>query len=133
MKLVKYGAIALVAYAGLVLAFESLIGYFQPADETTMVLSVERSDGGRGDWVLSRLESDGRVYVASNHWFRGWYHEALANPDVEATFDGRQETFRVVSVTDPEEFARVDGEFPLGAFRVLMGFAPRYLVRLDPR
>jgi len=38
MKVAKIVAIVVVAYLGVVVAFESLIGSFQPADETTLVL-----------------------------------------------------------------------------------------------
>jgi hypothetical protein len=53
------------------------------------VLTTVDADGARQDRVLERLEGDGRVYVASNHWLRGWYHAALANPSVRMTFGGK--------------------------------------------
>ena len=81
---------------------------------------------------MARLESNGQLYVAANHWPRAWYHRALENPNVQVTLDGEKGNYRAVPVTD-EEDDRVDGEHGLGiVFRILTGFPPRYLVRLDP-
>ena len=79
MKAVKLIAILFVVYVGIVIAFESLIGYFQPADETTLVITTTAEDGNPNDRVLSRLESNGQLYVAANHWPRAWYNRALDN------------------------------------------------------
>jgi hypothetical protein len=83
--------------------------------------------------VVSRLDSDGRMYVAANHWPRAWYRRALANPQVQASIDGEKKSFRAVPVEDDAEHARVDGEHPRGTvFRILTGFPPSEFVRLDP-
>jgi len=133
MKIVKGIAIALLVYVGIVVAFESLIGYFQPADESTLVITTFDADGSAHDRVVSRLESDGKIYVAANHWPRAWYERALENPDVQATIEGAAGDYRVVPVTGAEH-ERVNGEHGLPLFfRFLTGFPPRYLVRLDPR
>jgi hypothetical protein len=82
---------------------------------------------------VSRLESDGRLYVAANHWPRAWYRRALENPDVQVTLDGEKRDYRAVRVTGVEH-DRVEGENGVGlVFRILTGFPPRYFVRLDPR
>ena len=133
MKMVKITAIVLLVYVGIVVAFESLIGYFQPAGETTLVITTTDEDGDTNDRVLSRLESSGQVYVAANHWPRAWYNQALANPQVEVTFDGIKGQYLAVAVLD-EEHDRVDAEHSLGPMvRFLTGFPPRYFVRLDAR
>ncbi len=132
MKAVKIVAIVVVAYVGIIVAFESLIGYFQPADESTLVITTFDGDGTPHDRVVSRLETDSQLYVAANHWPRAWYNRVLEKPEVHVTLDGEKGDYRAVPVTGVEH-DRVDGENSLGvAFRILTGFPPRYFVRLDP-
>ena len=133
MKAVKIIAIVVAVYVGIVVAFESLLGILQPAGGNTLVITTTDEDGGKHDRVLSRLESEGQLYVAANHWPRAWYNRALQNPDVEVVVDGERGSYRAVSVTG-EEHARVDASRSLGlGFRVLTGFPPRYFLRLEPR
>ena len=133
MKFVKIIAIVFVAYVGIVVAFESLIGYFQPANESTLVITTTDEDGNANDRVLSRLESGGQLYVAANHWPRAWYTQALENPQVQVALDDGNAPYLAVPVTD-EEHDRVDAEHSLGPMvRILTGFPPRYFVRLEPR
>jgi hypothetical protein len=132
MKALKIVAIVALVYVGVVVAFESLLGYVQPTSEATLVITTFDEDGAH-DRVVSRLESDGRLYVAANHWPRAWYTRALENPDVQVTWEGQKSDYRAVPVNDAEH-ERVDGEHSLPAvFRILTGFPPRYFVRLDPR
>ncbi len=135
MKALKIIAIVVLVYVGIVVAFESLIGYFQPADESTLVITTFEVDGTPHDRVVSRLESNSQLYVAANHWPREWYNRALENPEVQVTLDGekgQQSEYRAVPVTGVEH-DRVDGENSLPVlFRILTGFPPRYFVRLDP-
>jgi hypothetical protein len=133
MKAVKWIVIAAVVYVGIVVLFESLIGYFQPPNEDTLVIRTLGADGEASDRVVSRLESDGKLYVAVNHWPRAWYHRALENPNVEVTLDGPKAPYLAVPVTGAEH-DRVNSEHALPIpVRFLTGFPPRYLVRLDPR
>jgi hypothetical protein len=133
MKLLKFLAIAVVIYVGIVVAFESLIGYFQPTAGSTLVITTFDRDGTPHDRVVSRLESDGQLYVAANHWPRAWYERALENPEVQVSLDGEKGDYRAVAVTGAEH-DRVDSQNGLGVvFRILTGFPPRYFVRLDPR
>jgi hypothetical protein len=132
MKTLKIVAIVVLVYLGIVVAFESSIGYFQPTSGATLVITTFDGDGTPHDRVVSRLESDGRLYVAANHWPRAWYHRALENPDVRVTLDGKEGSYRAIPVTGVEH-DRVDSQNSLGVvFRILTGFPPRYLVRLDP-
>jgi len=125
--------ILFLVYAGIVITFESLIGYFQPAGETTLVITTTDEGGSSSDRVLAHLESNGELFVAANHWPRAWYNEALENPNVQVTLDGQKRNYLAVPVT-PEEHDRVDSENHLGTtFRILTGFPPRYFLRLDPR
>ena len=133
MKALKILAIAILVYVGIVVAFESLIGYFQPTAGSTLVITTFDQNGTAHDRVVSRLESDGELYVAANHWPRAWYSRALENPEVQVTLDGEQRDYRAVPVTGAEH-EHVDQENRLGVmFRILTGFPPRYFVRLDPR
>ena len=135
MKAVKIVSIVVLVYVGIVVVFESLIGVLQPASESTLSITTFDGDGTPHDRVLSRLESNGQLYVAANHWPRAWYTRALENADVEVTLDdskGKGE-YRAVPVAGAEH-GQVDNEnsLPL-VFRFLTGFPPRYFVRLDPR
>ncbi len=133
MKAVKLIAILFLVYVGIVIGFESLLGYFQPAGQTTLVITTVAEDGTPSDRVLSRLESNGQLYVAANHWPRAWYNRALENPNVQVTSDGEKRNYLAVPVTE-EEHDRVNGENSHSiTFRILTGFPPRYFVRLDPR
>jgi hypothetical protein len=132
MKAFKIAAIVVLVYVGIVVAFESMIGFFQPKSGSILVLTTFDADGTAHDRVVSRLESDGKLYVAANHWPRAWYNRVLKKPEVRVTLDGETGDYRAVPVTGAEH-DRVDGENRLPAFfRVLTGFPPRYFVRLDP-
>ena len=129
----KVIAIVLVAYAGLVTAFESLLGAFQPAGGGTMVIVTMDPDGSEHPRVVSRLESGDELFVAANHWPRAWYRRALANPSVRIEAEGIDGAYAAVPATDDER-ARIDAEHGLGlTFRFLTGFPPRRILRLDPR
>jgi hypothetical protein len=133
MKAIKFVAILLLVYVGIVVAFESLLGYFQPANQSTLVITTSDEDGTTNDRVLSRLESNGQIYVAANHWPRAWYNQALENPNVQIMFDGQEADYLAVPVVG-EEHDRVQKDNNTGVgFRILTGFPPRYFVRLDPR
>ncbi len=133
MKAAKIVAIVVVAYLGIIVAFESLIGYFQPAGGSTLVITTIDGDGVPHDRVVSRLESNSQLYVATNHWTRAWYNRVLEKPEVHVTLDGEKADYRAVPVTGVEH-DRVASENSLGvALRILTGFPPRYFVRLDPR
>jgi hypothetical protein len=133
MKALKIVAIVALVYVGIVVAFESLIGIFQPKAGPVLVITTFDVDGTAHDRVVTRLESDGQLYVAANHWPRAWYERALENPEVVVTLEGQRGEYRAVPVTGAEH-DRVDRENALGAgFRILTGFPPRYFVRLDSR
>ena len=134
MKAVRYLAIALVVYAGIVAAFESLLGVLQPnAGGETIVITTVDEDGGAHDRVVTRLTSGDKLYVAANHWPRAWFHRAIENPEVRATIDGETKDYLAVPV-EGAEHEQVDGENALPLpFRIVTGFPPRYFVRLDPR
>ena len=134
MKILKILGILAVIYVGIVVLFESLLGYFQPAYATTLVITTTDADGNRNDRVLAAIETDDKLYVAANHWPRAWYRAVKANPEVEITMDGNSGSYVAVDVT-PAEHDKLDNEVQPLPFliRFLTGFPPRYFVRLDPR
>ena len=132
MKAIKIVAIVLIAYVAVVAIFESLLGYFQPQADNTVVITTFDADAAGHDRVLTGLESGGRFYVAVNHWPRGWYRRALAHPFVQVARAGNTESYRAIPVTGAEhDRLEADHPIPLGV-RFLMGFAPRRFLRLDP-
>ena len=96
MRLAKILMIVALVYVGIVATFESLLGYFQPADAQTMVITTYDSEGQGADRVVARLESNGALYVAANHWPRAWFNDALENDEVDITFDGETQPYRAV-------------------------------------
>jgi hypothetical protein len=133
MKAVKIVFVLVLAYVGVVVTFESLLGYFQPASETTLVITTTDRDGMAHERVLARIENEGKLYVAANHWPRAWYRRALENPRVHIESAKESGDYLAVPVGEAEH-ARVDGARSLGlGFRILTGFPPRYFLRLDPR
>lgn len=132
-KVVKILVIVALVYVGIVVAFESLIGYFQPADPSTLVITTFDGDGTGHQRVVSRLESDGRLYVAANHWPRAWYRQALENPEVRVEKDGNSAPYRALPVSDAER-TRLFAEHGLPlVVKFLTGFPPRRFLRLEPR
>jgi hypothetical protein len=133
MKAIKIVVILLVVYAGIVTAFESMIGYLQPTPpESAIVITTFDANGTAHDRVVSRLDSGGKLYVSANHWPRAWYRRALANPKMQVAIGGEKGDYLAVPVSGAEA-DRVESEHPHGlVFRILTGFPPRYFVRLDP-
>lgn len=132
MKAVKLILLLVMGYVAIVVVFESLLGFAQPAGQGTIVITTFDEDGTGHDRVVSRYEVDGRLYVAANHWPRSWYRRALDNPRVDVTYDGETVPHVAVELTE-EEREIVDSAHPLGLFfRVFTGFPPRRILRLDP-
>ena len=133
MKVVRIITILVLVYTGIVVTFESLLGYYQPSSQGTIVITTTDADGETHDRVISRLESNGQLYVAANHWPRAWYNQALTEPNVYITADGERSAYLAIAVSD-EEHDRVNRDNPVGLMgRILMGFPPRRFVRLEPR
>ena len=125
-------ALLVLIYIGIIATFESLLGYFQPSGQSTLVITTADEDGTRHDRVLARLQSNGQLFVAVNHWPRAWYGRALENPSVQVAVNGVTGAYMAVPASD-EEHDRVNREHSLGVvFRILTGFPPRYFLRLDP-
>ena len=134
MRIVRYLLILLVLYAGVVAAFEGLLGYVQPQQEgRTIVLTTFDEDQNEFPRVVTLLTSDGKEYVGVNHWPRAWWYRTLDNPNVLVTKDADPMPYTATTV-DGAEHDRVEADNPAPlSFRILTGFPPRYFVRLDPR
>jgi len=64
MKALRILLIVLVVYVGVVVAFESLLGYLQPAGAGTMVVTTTDAGGTSYDRVVARLDSGGEESLA---------------------------------------------------------------------
>lgn len=132
MKAVKIIAIVLGVWVAIVVVFESLIGTMQPTSSDSVTITTFDAEGNSFERVLSGLDSGGEFYVAVNHWPRAWYRRLLENPQVRITRNDETRDYQAVRVSG-EEAAQVESEYPRGiVMGILMGFAPRYFVRLDP-
>jgi len=132
MKALKVFVVVLVVYVFIVVAFESLLGYFQPAAGATMVITTFEQDGTSHQRVVARLETGEQLYVAVNHWPRAWYRRIQRNPAVQITFEGRSGDYRAVKLAGAH-YDRVNSEHGLPfVFRLLTGFPRRHLFRLEP-
>jgi hypothetical protein len=137
-KLLKVVGIVAAIYITFVVLFEAVfLGYYQPKLESSgipmLVLTTTGETGESSPRRLARIEVDGKVYVSAHHWPRGWYQEALKNPQVKLEIDGVTADHIAVPV-EGTEFQDVATQFPLPFIvRFLMGFPPeRDVLRLDP-
>lgn len=138
MRVLKWLAGMVLVYVLFVIAFEAgYLGMMQPsfADNGIPMLRLTTTNdrGESRERMLARMETEEAIYVSAHHWPRGWYHAAVAQPDVRVEIDGTSERYRAVPVTGAEH-ERVSARFPLPfAVRFLMGFPPsRDILRLDP-
>ncbi|SVC10255.1 uncharacterized protein METZ01_LOCUS263109 [marine metagenome] len=131
MKIVRITLISLIGiYIGLVVLFESWLGYSQPTNANSLVITTFDSMEAK-DRVLSAVNNDGKLYVSANHWPRSWYRQTLSNPNVEVLYKGEKKSYLAVPV-EGEEHDRlmIEHAHPL-TFRILTGFPPRYFIRFD--
>ena len=140
-RALKLLAIALGGYLAIVVVVESLVSFMGmqhaergvEAGESWSVLRTTGADGAHHDTVVAAVERDGRLYVSANHWPRAWFRRAIANPAVEVTRRGQTAAYRAAPVAG-EENARVAQSYELPLLiRVLSGFPPMRILRLDPR
>jgi hypothetical protein len=150
MKVFKWLGVLGLVYIVLVFLFETvLLGYNQPSFEDEggcsdfgqdcgipMIIITTTDDKGQSfDRMLARFTStDGKIYVSAHHWPRGWYKEAIKNPNVKATINGEIKDYVAVSIAEGDEFEMVERGFPLRLpVKIMMGFPPkRQILRLDP-
>ncbi len=133
MQILKVLLIMFFVYVGFVALMEALIGYIQPNMDDGVRLTTTDAEGKASARMLAGARLDGKLYIASNHWLRGWYHQALAEPRVLAEVDGVQAAYSAVPIKG-EERARVSDAYRMGfVLRFICGFAPSKFLRLDPR
>ena len=119
-----------VLYVLVVVGFESMLGYTQPENQGTLVITTF-DDGEPHDRVVSRIHIDDQLYVAVNHWPRLWYWQLLDEPVVRIRYGDTDDFFRAVPVEEDQAIRRVDDARPLSLqFRILTGFPPRHFVQL---
>jgi hypothetical protein len=132
MQITTVLLIVILGYVGFVAVMEALIGYVQPDMDGGVRLETTDDQGATSERMLAAARLDGKLYIASNHWLRGWYHQALANPQVTAEVDGVRSAYSAVPITG-EERARVSDAYRMGfVLRFICGFAPSRFLRLDP-
>ncbi|HIO43100.1 MAG TPA: hypothetical protein EYN33_03695 [Gammaproteobacteria bacterium] len=149
MKVFKWLGIVVGVYVVFVLLFESVfLGYYQPSFEDPegcsslgedcgipMILITTIDDKGQStDRMVARFVStDGKIYVSAHHWTRGWYKEAIKNPNVKGEIQGEVKDYVALPV-EGDEFEMVALGFPLPLpAKIMMGFPPkRQILRLDP-
>ncbi len=138
MKFLRIAVIAFGVYIVLGLLIDAAIGRFQPQGGNTAVLRTFADDGPK-DTVLGLLDDNGQLWVESGHWFRGWYHRAVANPDVELIRGESVAPYRAVPIDAPEAVdtvTRLMGKGQGAGYwvgRTMLLYAPIKPVRLDPR
>jgi len=125
-----------IFYVGIVVAFETWLGYAQPRGEDNLVLTMTDDDGTQITRVLSLFESDGELYLAANHWPRAWFRQVKRNPEVHIEFGGERAAesgnYTVAPIADADH-ERVLNDNPISLVgRILMGFPPREFLRLEP-
>lgn len=122
-----------VGYAAFVALMEALIGFIQPPMDGGVKLTTTDAGGRTSERMLAAAKLEGKLYIASNHWLRGWYREARAEPSVLADVDGVSAAYTAVPI-EGQERARVSGAYRMGfVLRFICGFAPSRFLRLDPR
>ncbi len=133
MEIARILSIVVLAYVGFVALMEVVIGSIQPSMEGGVRLTTVNAEGRKSGRMLFGARMEGKLYVASNHWLRGWYHRALASPIVEVDVGGVRGAYEAVRV-EGEERARLAHAYRMGfVLRFLCGFAPSKFLRLDPR
>ena len=125
-RYVKILLILIATYVGIVVVFESLLGYYQPKGEENLVITVTEDDGSQSQRVLSLFQSEGELYLAANHWPRP------ARAHLASSSSGQSGDYVAIPI-DEVDHERVlnDNRIPFFG-RFLMGFPPREFVRIEP-
>ena len=131
MKILRITLVSLVlVYIGSVVLFESWLGYSQPTNTNTLVITTLDNNQPK-DRVLSAVNNDGKLYVSANHWPRDWYRQAKSNPNVEVLYKGKKNLYLAIPVEGEEHDKLMKEDAHPLTFRLLTGFPPRYFLRLD--
>ena len=131
-KIAKILLIVIVLYLLQIVLFESLLGFYQPEQGNTMLITTFEEDGEAHDRVVARLDREGEIFVAVNHWPRARARRLQRNPDIQMTYEGVTGDYTAVVLTGAaHEQGKIDFSVPF-IFKFMTGFPPRYFVRLDP-
>lgn len=94
MKKLAFIALTLTAiYLVIGLAFDSLVGYYQPQNISTLIIQTQDSQKGWVDTVVTARDYNDELWVESGHWFRGWYHRLLEKPEVYIIRQGERRAY----------------------------------------
>ncbi|MEM7017800.1 MAG: nitroreductase/quinone reductase family protein [Pseudomonadota bacterium] len=136
MKIMKWLLIGIIIiYVGIVALFETWLGITQPRGDNsrTIVITTTDSSGESHDRVVTKIENEGQLYVAVNHWPRMWYWRILDNPAVKVKIEGVVGDFTAIEL-EGAEYDKINAVRPLPlTFRILTGFPPRRMLHLVPR
>ena len=127
----KILGVVLAVYVGIVVAFESWLGYSQPENQQTLI--IHTFDDSEHKRVLRALDDNGALVVAVNHWPRAWFYRLQGNPSVKITMNDATSDY-VAKTAEGAEHDRLADKFAVPiTFRILTGFPPRYFVQLSPQ
>ena len=131
MRIIRITLISLVTiYIGLVVLFESWLGYSQPKNSNSLIITTFHNSESK-DRVLSAINNESKLYISANHWPRAWYRQAMANPNVEVFYKGEKNQYIAIPVEGEEHTKLMKEHAHSLTFRILTGFPPRYFLRLD--
>ena len=142
-KIVLAIAGLLAAFVALALLFDAWVAVaqpeFEPGGQVGVIYTRDTDDNVHAD-RLAVVEDDEAIWVQSGHHFRGWYHRAVANPEVELDRGDGPKPYTAVPIDTPEVEAHVvellkqrGGALRFYIIRALLLFADIRPVRLDPR
>ena len=77
MEITEVLLIVVLLYVSFVARMEALIGFVQPNMDEGVRLTTIDAVGRRAERMLAGARFDGKLYIASNHWLRGWYRHVL--------------------------------------------------------
>ena len=131
-RAVKILLIVSALYLLQIVLFESLLGFYQPEQGNTMLITTFEEDGEAHERVVSRLDRNVEIFVAVNHWPRAWARRLQRNPTMQMTYGGVTGDYTAVVLTGAEhEQGKIDFSVPF-LFKFMTGFPPRYFVLLQP-
>ena len=133
VKMLKIVCGVFLVYVGLVALLPGIVGYWQPDWEGGVRITTTDSAGNEGERALASYWFNDKLYVCSNYWLRGWYSQALENPEVEVLVDGERKAYTAVPVQGALHDQLLTKYTQTFIDDVVYGFAPRNYLRLDPR
>ena len=129
--LILAGPIVFGLYVMVVIGFETGLGLWQPTWKNTLKITTTDHRGRQNTRVLSGLYMGELLYVRANHWPRDWYHDAIARPQVIVDRGQGPQNYLAVPVTGAEERRVNDRHRILRKWRILTGFPPLRILRLE--